>query len=142
MIKQYKGVDYIVTIGPLGSYVAYIKIPDEHPWNKLVDKKREVGSLEREISVGYEDIPLDVHGGLTFAGFFEEERNIWWFGFDCAHSQDFSPGIASMLRSSGLPSPHETYRDLNYVKKECIGLASRLAEVKTEPVRSISFEDI
>jgi hypothetical protein len=39
----------------------------------------------------YDDLPIAVHGGLTFGGqidILEKDANYIWFGFDCGHSGD------------------------------------------------------
>ena len=56
----------------------YVRVPPGHP---LFGKS-------------YDDVDINVHGGLTFA---EEEPCTehedgqgWWFGFDCAHAGDIT----------------------------------------------------
>jgi hypothetical protein len=103
MKGNYREVDYIVTTGPVDALVAYIKIPEGHPWNKLVDKVSTFKIGEHEITVhnGYDDIPLDVHGGLTFSHRTNGEE--WpqgfdagaWIGWDYAHCGDYVPRIGS-----------------------------------------------
>jgi len=97
----------------------------------------------------YDNLELNVHGGLTFAGgcmkenkehglchIVEpgEDQDVWWLGFDCAHAWDLSPGMRANLRGLGVPEhcspdPHEYYRNIGYVKRECRKLARQL-EVK------------
>lgn len=85
------------------------------------------------------DVVLNVHGGLTFSGHCQEggkichevcegeDDNVWWLGFDCAHSGDLSPkykqNYAEMMFGG------EAYRDLDYVKREIAGLARQLVEI-------------
>jgi hypothetical protein len=41
----------------------------------------------------YNDLPLNVHGGLTFSSIGDGKvwpKNYWWYGFDYAHSGDYS----------------------------------------------------
>ena len=41
------------------------------------------------------------HGGFTYSGWGAaggEKSGVWWFGFDCAHSEDFLPGIYIKMR--------------------------------------------
>jgi hypothetical protein len=56
----------------------YVRVPPTHPHYKK----------------DYNDVDVDVHGGLTFAAIepcVEHEDGIgWWFGFDCAHCYDAS----------------------------------------------------
>ena len=88
-LDEYKGVPYIVTRAPLGNLTAYIRIPDDHPWNGLVDKTRDIPG--HTLNVGYNDIPLDVHGGPTFSA--RVKGDAWpqgftdgaWVGWDYAH---------------------------------------------------------
>ena len=95
----------------------------------------------------YNDFNLEVHGGLTYANRCEGDvcheakpgkpRNVWWFGFDCAHCWDMSPGIEAVLtkhsaHSGGFRTPHpldelKHYRTLHYVRRECEQLAEQLA---------------
>ena len=56
----------------------------------------------------YDDVDVDVHGGLTYANACEghichvpkpgQPDDVWWFGFDCGHFGDYAPGIAATLR--------------------------------------------
>ena len=60
--------------------------------------------------------------------------NIWWLGFDTAHSGDLIPGIASPF---DLPSG-DIYRNLEYVSTKCANLAEALLlpmEAKNEADR-------
>jgi hypothetical protein len=72
----------LVSTGPCGNFVAYVGVPAD---NSLAGRD-------------YDDMPLDVHGGLTFAA--EGGRRIWpagwyWYGWDYAHAGDVIPGIRS-----------------------------------------------
>ena len=55
-----------------GSYrCGYVAVPKGHPAYDL----------------GYDDVPVSVHGGLTYSNTdIQNERH--WFGFDCAHAGD------------------------------------------------------
>jgi hypothetical protein len=56
--------------------------------------------------------------------------NIWWFGFDCAHSGDLSPKYAATLR--GFRDHGDEYRDIAYVQGECAQLAQQLSVGQSE----------
>lgn len=57
----------------------------------------------------------------------EGEDDVWWFGFDCAHAWDLSPGSRSVLRSIGHErDSDDVYRDLRYVEAEVARLASQM----------------
>ena len=107
MTKQgkHKGIPFIVTQSPIGSYCAYIRIPDDHPWNKCVDKvtKGKIGNREYEYENGYDDIPLEVHGGPTFSRRVKKGEK-WpqefttgaWVGWDYGHAGDYVPLLPTL----------------------------------------------
>jgi len=73
----------------------------------------------------YNDIDIEVHGGLTFSEQGDGERqdkDLWWLGFDCAHAWDLVPG----MRVDYLTTEKLAYRNIEYVKKETEHLAEQL----------------
>lgn len=100
-LGEFRGIEYIYMKGPIGNPVAYIRIPDDHPWNKMVDITREIENYKGKkvtYHTGYDEIPLDVHGGLTFARRITEGDE-WpqgftpgaWVGWDYSHAGDWMP---------------------------------------------------
>src|SRR5438132_5160947 len=89
---DYAGLQCVVTRADLSGErdwtmhrCGYVRVPPAHPWHGQSD----------------EDIPAEVHGGLTFAELepCEHEDGVgWWIGFDCHHFGD-----------SGLPLDHPKY---------------------------------
>jgi len=84
--------------------------------------------LDSKLSgIDYNDIEINVHGGLTYSErcsgniCHEAEIEVFWFGFDCAHFMDLSPGLKSKILIS-----KAIYRDFNYVKSEVESLAKQL----------------
>ena len=80
----------------------YVAVPKEHP------------CFEKE----YDNIDVEVHGGLTFSasslnGQPKETEGMWIIGFDCAHSRD-----------SLSTCPKE------YVEKEAESLKEQLLNIK------------
>lgn len=74
------------------------------------------------------DIVFDVHGGVTYAGGGEKSEypvnsDLWWIGFDCAHSGDGS--LNPVMSSLGGP-----VRSLEYVADECESLAKQIASIQ------------
>lgn len=71
--------------------------------------------------VDYNEIEnfISVHGGTTFSGFFEDldAPDLWWIGYDCAHSCDFSNY-----------NPKGIKRNVDYCAKECEELARQLKD--------------
>lgn len=65
------------------------------------------------------DVVFDVHGGLTYSdgSLPGRDGDFWWYGFDCAHADDFTPKHPS----GGV------YRDFDYVKRQTNDLAEQLA---------------
>ncbi len=101
----------------LGMLNGYVAIPPSHPWyGKSYD------DLDPDEGDG-----VEVHGGLTFAGTFDEAtyatadgQPLWWVGFDTGHAGDYQPGMTDL----GIPNPWPgEYRTLNYVRGECEHLA-------------------
>jgi len=62
----------------LGHYCGYVEVPKDHPAHGL----------------SYDEIDVDVHGGLTYG---QVSDNGTIFGFDCAHVGDFVPSIVIFL---------------------------------------------
>lgn len=78
------------------------------------------------------DMAFDVHGSLTYSGGnggYPVKSDLWWFGYDCAHSGDGrSPEYMEQQRERYPNSPimwHDDgeFRSLEY----CIGECERLA---------------
>jgi len=76
----------------------------------------------------YDDIDVDVHGGLTFSreGIGETwDKGFWYLGFDCAHGGDLIPGHTKFSKKLGLELG-EVYRNIEYVRKETMQLAEQM----------------
>lgn len=108
-----------------GALCGYVGVAKGHP---LYEKE-----------YGYLD--LEVHGGLSFSDFCAENHDeetgqgichvpspgepdkVWWIGFDCSHSFDYSPLMPGLdWKKEGV------YRNLEYAKNECANLAAQIAE--------------
>lgn len=111
-----------------GHWCGYVGLPPGHPLH----------------GKGYDDVDADVHGGLTFADecadAMREDRyvchvpgpgepdHVWWLGFDCAHSGDYSPWKAKRAETEPIfAACYETYRTIDYVRRQCASLAKQLA---------------
>lgn len=113
-----------------GNWCGYVGVTPTHPL---------FGKSHKEIN-------YNVHGGLTFSGprkgaiyhipDIREPEPLYWFGFDCYHSQDFAPGHTARLHTLGIPvfeSPiKDVYRTLAFVERECARLARQLAKKITK----------
>lgn len=69
----------------------------------------------------YDDLPIDVHGGLTYGTI--EEDGFDWFGFDCAHLGDRTQGLLPPLRGD------EHFWSLEEVVKETEEMAKQFSEL-------------
>ncbi len=140
-VDEQTNLDCLIVRNRVGALCGYVGVPPEHPLHG-----RDYNSVYSLIN------GLDVHGGLTFSGGCQETNDpsrgichvpldgrpdhVWWFGFDCAHLYDFVPqmSVFDAPPDNGRPRVnflHEgTYRDLDYVKRECTQLARQLASYK------------
>lgn len=125
-----------------GHLCGYVCVPSDHPahgkgyYHSTFDCDEDGNETHKTLSPVEEDInAITVHGGLTFAvrgehaWVGEAENGGWWFGFDCAHSGDVSPGYIKRWRELGLRDDDAQYRDMEYVKRECDSLAMQLRNI-------------
>lgn len=126
----------IVRNRDMGHLCGYVGVPSTHPAHGM-----SYSGYESENPVAAAVGAADVHGGLTFSSACGPhpddpgrgichvtepgEPDAWWFGFDCAHYQDVSPGY-----NRGWSRGGEVYRDVAYVEAECAKLAAQLAAIK------------
>ena len=90
--------------------------------------------------VHYDDLCIDIHGGLTFSGHRTNYDNyteidlgldeVWWIGFDCSHYGDYTPIIEHLLKDMDCLKNFGVYRDIDFVKNECKKLAKQIKEYK------------
>lgn len=126
-----------------GHLCGYVGIPKEHPLHGVgyYDECPALEPLREQVRYAPNDegispeMALEVHGGITYsdnhvAG--GKPDGLWWFGFDCAHSGDLSPGLQSHLRDAGAFTSllGGEYRDMAYVTRETENLAKQLCSLK------------
>lgn len=125
------GLPCLVVRNHYGVWCGYVGVSKTHP------------SYEKN----YDDVHVNVHGGLTFSAKCHpdgkichlvsegEDDNVWWLGFDCGHGCDVSPALRSYYKKKGFPltpfdrdplDQDEVYRDLAYVKGQVEQLAAQL----------------
>lgn len=68
------GLVAIVLATPMGHRCGYVGVPEGHALH----------------GKHYDDLDIDVHGGLTYSdnNMGPVNNDAWWFGFDCAHFDD------------------------------------------------------
>ena len=115
------GLPCLIVRGPLGALCGYVGVPNGH------------------LAYGkdYDSVGVEAHGGLTFSARCQpgveshgichkvapgEPDDVWWLGFDCAHSGDLCPGNTKYQR----PITGDTYRDIPYVTEQITALAAQL----------------
>lgn len=131
-----------------GHWCGYVGVAEGHPaFGKGYDDVQGLAPIQPED----EWQGFDVHGGLTFADFCQEDPEakqqgichipqpgepdrVWWLGFDMGHAWDRSPGMEALLRSIGRPDypalhREQEYRTLDYVQEECTKLARQLGAI-------------
>ena len=137
------GLPCLIVRNLSGALCGYVGVAEGHPWFGIgySDRIDRVETEERDWSAPTPDGLIEVHGGLTFSGLCNpsapedrgichkpapgEPDHVWWFGFDCAHAWDLSPGRLTRFWSE----PDEVYRDITYVRRQVVSLAGQLAKV-------------
>ena len=102
-------------ITEVGLNARIIKNPSIDTLCGYVGLNKESGFYE----INYNDSYLQsvkVHGGLTFSDKFKDS-DLWWIGYDCAHSGDYSNF-----------NPTGKVRDVDYCTKQCENLAKQLVD--------------
>lgn len=113
---EHLGLQWVTTHNTMGYRCGYVRLPQGHPWYGL----------------GYDDVPADCHGGITFA-----EADVpcdapgpdvdWWIGFDCAHAFDApDPGLPVTIGVPITPLyPEGVIRSQEYVEDHCRSLCEQ-----------------
>ena len=91
----------------------------------------------------YNEVDVEVHGGLTFSDFCHErednsrgichisDEKVWWLGFDCGHSDDISPSPNPYKLPFELQHEYGgSYKDFDYVTNEINNLAEQFGKIK------------
>jgi hypothetical protein len=108
----------------------YVGVTAEHPYYQKDDS--EIGDIEAHGGVNYADFcaenVTEEGRGICHVPSPGEPDKVWWFGFDCGHYGDVSPGYDR----DGRYGYDSTYKTVAYVKSQCRRLAAQLAEVKPE----------
>jgi hypothetical protein len=133
-VDQATGLDCLIVRNRGGALCGYVGVPKGHPWFEVDYDNVRVARREDEDET-FADWP-QVHGGLTFAskchtGAGDEgvchvpypgrPDDVWWLGFDCAHSDDVSPLYD---REYGAIAG-SSYKTIGYVKAEVAQLANQ-----------------
>lgn len=120
------GLPCLIVRNHFGALCGYVGVPEGHPFFDI--------GCDESNNQGIPVETLNVHGGVTFTGFCQEDKEhgichvpevgqsdrVFWLGFDCAHYYDLTP--AARLPTWG----QQTYRDVEYVTAQVRTLALQL----------------
>lgn len=128
------GLAYAILQNHSGALCGYVRVPRKHPLWKVIQARRfdfmypTISKKKTTFRRGYRHPAierLDVHGGVTFAGRPNRTCRGVWIGFDCAHCDDFVPGLPEELqRIWGATA----FRTPEYVRAECERLARQIKD--------------
>lgn len=131
--KTEAGLPGMIVRNGSGALCGYVAVAKGHPLFEVAYNAGDDYSASPEGT-------LEVHGGITYsnkcAGHIchvpepGEPDDVWWFGFDCAHSGDFCPSFGRMMPGILQTRFHESYKDIAYVRAEVEKLAKQLAAMK------------
>lgn len=121
---QYQGYQCKIKRNPGGSLCGYVELPIDHKLSKFEH---------------YWDIPLEVHGGITFGQTIVRpatEESFFVIGFDCGHADDLIPGgthpVVAMIQ--GLSGPGATYKDIEFVRQQIRYLVDQIEESNEQQI--------
>ena len=106
-VFNYGGYQCLIKQMPMGQYCGYVDLPKS----------------SRFYGEDYDDIPIEVHGGITFGAAIGGYYRI---GFDCAHAEDYIPGMADL---SGLTAEGHHWTPAE-VKDEIKAMVDQLIEAE------------
>lgn len=114
------GLPCLIVRGPSGALCGYVAVENGHPYYEI------------DCADWQQPHDLRIHGGVSYSDKCQENGRIchlpepgkpddvWWIGFDCAHSGDVSPAYDKQHWSDSY------YKSIGYVKSECESLAAQL----------------
>ena len=125
-LKQWITSDGYVAVVKLvneSHYCGYVGVPKSHPIAN--DNCPHCGNdMETKDS-------LDVHGGVTYNGFSDnypiKNIDIYWLGFDCAHSRDLT--LKDIAKNRPRFNEGESFKDMDYCVRQCEKLSKQLYEM-------------
>lgn len=132
---RWYNLDCFLHRNQMGGWCGYVGVPRKHP----------------AFGHDYNEVPVSVHGGLTYADkcwghlCHAGPGARWWLGFDCGHSMDLLPGMEANMKIIRAKFPElsekpagfmDVYRDVAYVTKETKHLAEQLARFRGHQLES------
>jgi hypothetical protein len=117
---MHAGLNCLLSRNPhVGNWCGYVGVPKGHP----------------AYGKHYDDIDVEVHGGLTFSHHCsgsichvtESEDDLHWLGFDCAHAWDFIPAMGKIFQKE-IEGMGTSYKNVYFVRRETEKLAEQLSQ--------------
>lgn len=114
----------------MGSWKGFVAVDGYHPYCSVpIDALIKIPNAM--------EIFFSVHGGLSGAGklpakYKEFAKNFWWIGIETSHGGDLQP----LLKLEGSEADvakmtsNQTYKDLQFIRRETNKLANLLAKIK------------
>lgn len=123
------GLSFVIWRNPtFGHWCGYVGVPkdsrlDGKNYYFYTESENGLSKLEQAIN------DISVHGGLTYAGKLGDRAkdDLWYFGFDCAHSGDTSPYMIEKYPE--LEGANDWYKDKEFVMTEIENLTKQLKEI-------------
>ena len=121
---EHAGYACLLLRNSLGNWCGYVGVPLNHPVCQM-----DAANI------------LEVHGGITYSGICSPPIchvpqpgmpvEVRWFGFDCAHSGDLTPGMYR-LKALGPPPDFLHYWNAEEAQNETKQLAVQLARIELQ----------
>ena len=127
-MKTYKNLNYIIYPHlNLGSFCGYVKLPKGHSLEKLFEKRK---AFNRKMEVGYNNMDIDCHGGLSFSRKVKKNDKYpqkftegYWIGWDYLHYGDYTNcGL-------GLVDKGKKWTEKE-IEKECKNVIRQILKIK------------
>lgn len=127
--KTAAGLPGLIVRQARGHLCGYVAVPPGHPLHGKTYGDEDVDALDVHGRITYGD---RCHGNVCHVPEPGEPADVWWLGFDAAHSFDSSPrgGFTMSWVEMFGDSPSagaEDYRTVEYMRAECERLAEQLA---------------
>lgn len=137
--ENYRGLEILGLFRDHGMRCGYVLIPNEIE-----------GKVRNDAEPDSECIPIDVHGGVTFAGNLPGFDG-YFIGFDCCHWGDaidhetlkkHFPDKYEILMAAGThPTPDDIIRDTEFVRSECKKMVDQIIDIYYDDVTNDDEEE-
>jgi len=113
----------LIVRGPSGALCGYVGVPPGHPHHGVKWDKIESDLSGAHCGLTYSS-PCAEGGHICHVARKGEADDVWWLGFDCAHSGDICPSYDDARHEQ-----FASYKTVTYVRRRVEQLAEQLARV-------------